>query len=73
MYNEHLVSFTENVAAFSTENYGPPGPNPKHNPHPPPNFPSGVLFVFIHFFSFPFLIIIIHITFGYMFYSSENP
>uniref|UniRef100_A0A2N9G4D8 Uncharacterized protein n=1 Tax=Fagus sylvatica TaxID=28930 RepID=A0A2N9G4D8_FAGSY len=31
---------SENVAAFSTEDYGPPGPNPKHNPHPPPNFPS---------------------------------
>ncbi|GMY10609.1 hypothetical protein FCV25MIE_05848 [Fagus crenata] len=41
MCNEHLVSFTENVAAFSTEDYGPPGSNPKHNPHPPPpNFPS---------------------------------
>ena len=37
MCNEHLVSFTENVAAFSTEDYGPPGPNPKHNPHPPPH------------------------------------
>ncbi|GMY08083.1 hypothetical protein FCV25MIE_05855 [Fagus crenata] len=41
MCNQHLVSFTENVAAFSTEDYGPPGSNPKHNPHPPPpNFPS---------------------------------
>ena len=65
MCNEHLVSFTENVAAFSTEDYGPPGSNPKHNPHPPPpNFPSGVLcylflsFFFCFLFFFPFLLLL---------------